>query len=150
MAVTSGPATAPAPPARRSRRRVWIVLAVVLAALGYLAWQGIDSATLYFYNADEAVARRDDLGDRRFRVQGTVEPGSVAERGGAVDFTIAFAGATVPVHHVGDPPELFQPGIPVVLEGRWEGETFASDRMMVKHSSEYKAENPDRVDPEDP
>ena len=129
----------------RTSRRVWVVVAVVLLAVGYLAWQGIGSATLYFYNADEAVARRDELGDRRFRVQGTVVDGSVAETGTAVDFTIEFAGETVPVHHVGDPPDLFQPGIPVVLEGRWEGDTFASDRIMVKHSSEYKAENPDRV-----
>jgi cytochrome c-type biogenesis protein CcmE len=124
-----------------------VVIVVVLAAIGYLAWQGIGNATLYFYNADEAVARRDELGDRRFRVQGTVVDGSVVETGAAVDFTIEFAGTTVPVHHVGDPPELFQPGIPVVLEGHWDGERFASDQIMVKHSSEYKAENPDRVEP---
>ena len=47
--------------------------------------------------------------------------------------------------HEGDPPELFQPGIPVVLEGRWSGDHFASDRIMVKHSEQYKAGNPDRV-----
>ncbi|HEX9992753.1 MAG TPA: cytochrome c maturation protein CcmE [Acidimicrobiales bacterium] len=132
---------------RRTSRRTWVVIVVVLAAIGYLAWQGIGNATLYFYNADEAVARRDELGDRRFRVQGTVVDGSVVETGAAVDFTIEFAGTTVPVHHVGDPPELFQPGIPVVLEGHWDGERFASDQIMVKHSSEYKAENPDRVEP---
>lgn len=132
---------------RRTSRRTWVVIVVVLAAVGYLAWQGIGNATLYFYNADEAVARRDELGDRRFRVQGTVVDGSVVETGAAVDFTIEFAGTTVPVHHVGDPPELFQPGIPVVLEGHWDGERFASDQIMVKHSSEYKAENPDRVEP---
>jgi cytochrome c-type biogenesis protein CcmE len=132
---------------RRTSRRTWVVVAVVLLAIGYLAWQGIGNATLYFYNADEAVARKDDLGDRRFRVQGEVVDGSVHATGAAVDFTIEFAGAAIPVHHVGDPPELFQPGIPVVLEGRWEGDTFASDLIMVKHSSEYKAENPDRVEP---
>lgn len=132
---------------RRTSRRTWVVVVVVLAAIGYLAWQGIGNATLYFYNADEAVERRDELGDRRFRVQGTVVDGSVQATGTAVDFTIEFAGASIPVHHVGDPPELFQPGIPVVLEGRFEGETFASDQIMVKHTSEYKAENPDRVEP---
>lgn len=132
---------------RRTSRRTWVVAVVVLAAIGYLAWQGIGNATLYFYNADEAVERRDELGDRRFRVQGTVVDGSVQATGTAVDFTIEFAGASIPVHHVGDPPELFQPGIPVVLEGRFEGETFASDQIMVKHTSEYKAENPDRVEP---
>ena len=28
----------------------------------------------------------------------------------------------VDVHHDGDPPELFEPGIPVVLEGRWDAD----------------------------
>ena len=49
------------------------------------------------------------------------------------------------VVHQGDPPELFQAGLPVVLEGRWQGDVFASDRILVKHSEEYKASNPDRV-----
>jgi cytochrome c-type biogenesis protein CcmE len=129
---------------------VWVAVAVVVAALGFLAFRGLGEATLYFYNADEAVAQRDELGDRRFRVQGTVVDGSVVETGSAVEFTIHFSGVHVDVVHQGDPPELFQPGIPVVLEGRWEGERFASDQMMVKHSSEYEAENPDRVAPGDP
>ena len=137
---------APATPAKRTTsRRVWLMLAVVVVAIGYLAWQGIGNATLYFYNADEAVAHKVDLGDSRFRVQGTVVDGSVHEVGAAVDFTIAFNGAEIAVHHVGDPPELFQPGIPVVLEGRWSGDHFASDRIMVKHSEQYKAGNPERV-----
>ena len=51
------------------------------------------------------------------------------------------------VHHQGDPPELFQAGLPVVLEGHWssDGTFFASDRILVKHTEEYKASNPDHV-----
>ena len=40
---------------------------------------------------------------------------------------------------------MFKPGIPVVLEGRFQGDTFASDRIMVKHSEDYVAEHPSRV-----
>ena len=68
--------------------------------------------------------------------------------GSEVDFTIAFNGATVPVHHIGgDPPELFKPGIPVVLEGHWDqsGQFFTSDTILIKHSADYKEQNPDRV-----
>ena len=60
-------------------------------------------------------------------------------------FVVAFNGTDVEVAHEGDPPELFQPDIPVVLEGRWEGEVFSSDRIMIRHSSEYEAENQDRL-----
>jgi cytochrome c-type biogenesis protein CcmE len=35
----------------------------------------------------------------------------------------------------------------VVLEGRWDRsvDVFSSDRMLVKHDEEYKAENDDRL-----
>jgi len=66
-----------------------------------------------------------------------------------VRFDVAHDDVTVAVAHQGDPPELFQPGIPVVLEGHWDGDTFASDRILVRHSSEYEAENGDRLDEAD-
>ena len=60
-------------------------------------------------------------------------------------FAIESKGVSVSVLHTGDPPELFRPGIPVVLEGRFRGTSFASDRIMVKHSESYIARHPDRV-----
>jgi len=118
---------------------------VVTAALGFLLFRGLGSATLYFRTADEAVAQRQSLGTRRFRIEGNVVPGSVRETGDQVDFTIESNRVTVPVVHHGDPPELFKPGIPVVLEGRFQGTAFASDRILVKHSEEYIAKHPGRV-----
>ena len=117
----------------------------MLAASGFLVVKSLDDASLYFLNADEAVAQRDSLGDDRFRLQGTVVDGSVQEGAEGVRFVVAFNGTDVEVAHEGDPPELFQPDIPVVLEGRWEGEVFSSDRIMIRHSSEYEAENQDRL-----
>ena len=125
--------------------RLTIVIVVVAAAIGFLVWQGLGNATLYFKTADEAVRERDELGDRRFRIEGAVLAGSVKEDGDGVDFRITAKGVEVAVRHRGDPPELFQPDIPVVLEGRWQGTTFESDRIMVRHSSEYREDNPDRV-----
>jgi cytochrome c-type biogenesis protein CcmE len=133
--------------ARTTKRRSPLAIAVlvlVLGALAFVVFRGLSSATLYFYNVDEAVERRDDLGDRRFRIQGEVQEGAVETDLGA-EFTISFNGVSVPIEHIGDPPDLFRAGIPVVLEGRWDGEVFASDRMLVKHSEEYRAENPERV-----
>lgn len=138
--MTDVPATA-----RSSTRRLWIAGAAVLAALGFLLVQGLGNATLYFRTADEAVAQRDSLGTRRFRIEGDVVGGSVRSSAAGVNFTIASHGTEVAIRHVGDPPELFKPGIPVVLEGRFQGDFFASDRMLVKHSETYVADNPGRV-----
>ena len=128
-----------------TRTRLWIAGAVVLGALGFLVFQGLGNATLYFRTADEAVAQRAELGDRRFRIEGDVVDGSVRQVGNDVTFILTKNAVEVPVRHEGDPPELFRPGIPVVLEGRFQGDHFSSDRIMVRHSETYVAENPDRV-----
>ncbi|MEY2471498.1 MAG: cytochrome c-type biosis protein CcmE [Actinomycetota bacterium] len=122
-----------------------IFLAVAVAVAGLLLWQGLKNATVYFKTADEAVAQRASLGTRRFRLEGVVEPGSVHERKQFVDFVVSENDAEVRVHHVGDPPELFKPNIPVVLEGHFDGQVFQSDRILVKHTSEYRKEHKGRV-----
>ena len=142
------PRTAPSarPALRRRNPLAYGALVLALLGVGVVAYQALTSASLYFYNADEAVAQRDELGDRRFRLQGTVRDDVVTSDDG-VAFTVTWAGEDVPVRHDGDPPELFAVGIPVVLEGRWDpsGAFFASDRILVKHSEEYEADNGDRL-----
>ena len=118
---------------------------MVAAALGFLLYRGLGDATMYFKTTDEAVADRAELGSRRFRIEGAVVAGSVRPSDDGVAFRIAGEQSQVAVFHRGDPPELFQAGIPVVLEGRFTGSRFSSDRIMVKHSEEYRADNPDRV-----
>ena len=143
--------TAPAPRVRpaaptATKWRVAAVAVVIAGAICFLVFKGLGDATVYFRTADEAVADKASLGDKRFRVEGAVVTDSVRQVGDEVHFEIISAGVVVPVVHRGDPPELFKPGIPVVLEGNWDGDVYASDRIMVKHTSEYREENPDRVE----
>jgi cytochrome c-type biogenesis protein CcmE len=138
-----------APSARARRRRpvaAYFALAAVVLGIGFVLLQGLGNATLYFRNVDEAVAQRDELGTRRFRLQGLVGD-DVVQADGAVTFTLSFNGVDLPVRHAGDPRELFGPGQSVVLEGRFvEGsEVFASDYMLVKHDEDYTDDNADRI-----
>ncbi len=132
-------------PARPRRRGVAIAALAVAAVIAFLAVRSLGASTVYFKTADEAVADKASLGNRRFRIEGTVLAGTVKASGDRTGFAIAENGTQVAVVHQGDPPELFQPGIPVVLEGRWAGDHFASDRIMVKHSAQYRARHPVRV-----
>jgi len=143
-AVASAPRRRP-PTSRRRKIGLSVVLAGLLAALAIILFEGLSNATMYFYNADEAVAKKATLEDKRFRLQGQVVAGTVRDTGETVDFDVTYNGVTVAVQNEGSPPELFQEGIPVVLEGKWQGDVFASDRILVKHTSEYKAANPGRV-----
>lgn len=130
------------PRRRRSRWAPLVVLAVVLLGIGALVYRGLNDAALYFRNADEAVAQRDDLGTKRFRLQGTVVGDPVVD-GDEVTFDVAFNGVDVAVDHTGTPPDMFKPGIPVVLEGHWNeaGDVFESDRMLIKHDESYESED---------
>jgi cytochrome c-type biogenesis protein CcmE len=138
---------APRPPAQRSRLRLGIVIALVCGAIAFLLVQGLGNATTYFRNADEALADREDLGTSRFRLQGTVADVARSDAG-ATTFTVEYHCARVPVRHDGDPPELFERGVPVVLEGRFEegSDVFASDRIMVRHTEEYRTEERERLE----
>ena len=125
----------------RSRLRLGIVIAVICGALAFLVFQGLGNATTFYRNADDAVAKHDSLGTKRFRLQGVVTPNSIKDVGTAVEFDVEFNCAVVPVHHVGSRPPLFKSGVPVVLEGAFAGgrsKTFESDRILVRHTEEYR------------
>jgi len=78
-------------------------------------------------------------------------PGTVRTLRGRSGTTVAFvvesSGVKVSVTNSGSAPQLFQPGIPVVVVGHFVGTTdrFASDQILVKHSNVYIAAHPNRV-----
>lgn len=128
----------------RSRLRLGIVVAVILGAMAFLVVQGLTGATQFYRDADDAVAARDDLGSKRFRLQGVVAPDSVEDSGADVLFEVEYNCVVVPVEHRGPrPPSLFQEGIPVVLEGAFVAGTeksFLSDKIIVRHTEEYRTD----------
>lgn len=141
-----------APPGRRfdrSRLRLGVVIAVICGALAFLVFQGLDNATQFYRDADDAVAARADLGSKRFRLQGVVRPGSITDVGPDVHFEVEYNCVVVPVEHEGTRPSLFKDGIPVVLEGAFLAgteQTFASDRIIVRHTEEYRTDESQRAE----
>ena len=144
----------PGPRSARTRRSVAaLVVVAVAAAVSLLVTNLLGDASLFFYNADEAVERRDELAGARFTLQGTPIDAPVNtfwDDRPVLAFSVGFNEVVVDVVHTGDPPELFQPGVPVVLEGAWrlgpgpgpviadDGWHFSSDRMLVKHDNDYR------------
>jgi cytochrome c-type biogenesis protein CcmE len=111
---------------------------ICLAAVAYLVFVGLSKNIVYFRTVSEAVSARSHEGDARLRMAGAVVAGSVERREDGVAFKVTEGGVVASVFHRGDPPELFKDGAPVVCEGRWQGTTFDSDRIMIKHGSEYR------------
>jgi len=143
---------APPPPPRRAKRSRYIVavggclLAVVAVVVLTVV---LSDNVVYFKTVSEAVKDRRSQGTDRFRLAGAVVPGSIVESGDGVRFSVTDGKQTVAVVHHGDPPELFKKNAPVVCEGNWAavtaGAPFESDRIMIKHGSDYA---PPKVDTE--
>lgn len=119
-----------------SKRQRVIAIVVILAALGFLLARGLANAMDYYLTAKQAVAEKAELGTKDFRIQGTVMPG-VHPVGTKLDFTIGSGDVHVRILSTGTPPQLFKVGLPVVLEGHWQGSTFLSSTIMVQHGANY-------------
>jgi cytochrome c-type biogenesis protein CcmE len=147
--LTPRTATGPAAPGAERRRRLrnGAILTVIAVVLGLVLYQALSSARVYFYNVDEAVERRAELGEDRFRMQGAVVDENGVDASCALLFSVAFGEAATEVRHVGDEPSgLFELGQNVVVEGHWDGDVFVSDQILVKHSETYVEANPERFD----
>lgn len=118
---------------------------LVIGALAIVLFNGLTNAALFYYNVDEAVAKHDQLGDQRFRMQGNVIDGTIHKTDGGVTFVIAYKDAELQVVNSGAPPELFDAEIPVILEGNFVGDEFHSDQILIRHDSSYDEKNKDRI-----
>lgn len=136
----------PRPEASRSWRN-WLIMAVFALIAGFVLFQALSEARVFFLNVDEAIERRTELADETFRMQGVVVSDALDGPEGELLFTVSYGGQDANIRHVGDEPsDLFRLGEQVVVEGHWEGETFTSNQILVKHSEEYVEDNPNRVD----
>ena len=138
----SAPDDVVAPPKKQRNLVAMGLLVLVLVAGGVIVTQFLNSAVDYFCNVDEIGVRDGCETDRRIRLQGTVDPGSVDQSApGVTAFTMSFGAATIPVRYDGDPGGIFKECIPVVVHGEIRDDVLEGDRLEVKHSSEYEAEN---------
>ena len=118
---------------------------VLVGILVFLVVKGLGSALDFYLPADQAVAQQATLGSKTFNLEGVVQPGSIRSTPDGVDFVVTSGSAHLDVHNIGSPPQLFQANIPVIAVGHFAGNLFASDQILVKHSSNYIAQHPTRV-----
>ncbi|MET9069428.1 cytochrome c maturation protein CcmE [Streptosporangium sandarakinum] len=129
----------------RVRRRLPLLLVGVAAlTLGALAFSGIGDGMVYYRTPTE-LAGRDAGPAGRLRVGGLVLPHSVRAEGDVLRFRLSDGVGAVEVLHRGEVPPVFREGQGAVAEGvLGPGGVFRSDRLMVKHSDEYRAAEPAR------
>jgi len=118
---------------------------VIIAALGFAAYQGVRSSMVYYLTTTE-FAGRPDLRAARIRLAGRVDSGSIERADGLVRFAITDGITRYRVRFAGPLPDLFAENRQVLVEGRMDpsGE-FAASQVISTHPVEYKEKYPERA-----
>lgn len=127
----------------KGKRRMWagVGLAAVVGAILYLAVGSLDDNMVYFLTPSELEAKGAEVEGQAVRLGGMVETGTVTWKPDEplLRFDLTDGDRTVPVRTTSAPPSMFQEGQGVVVEGQYGSDgVFRADRLMVKHSNEYK------------
>ena len=122
--------------------KILIGVTLVAAALGYLIYSASRSNLVYYYEIAEARAAVRP--NQQVRLSGDVVDGTIRRSAGDSRIAFEIEDATrsnrLPVVYAGLVPDIFKPGIQVVVEGRFdEAGTFQADRLTAKCPSKYQA-----------
>jgi cytochrome c-type biogenesis protein CcmE len=134
------------PIGRARSMRVLVAVLVVVAAIGYLIYTGFQSTTVYYLTVSELKAKGPAAG--AVRVAGIVQANTVqrSPSDGVIRFTIADSGGSLPVVYKGMVPDIFGPGIQVVVEGHYTADgVFQANTLLAKCPSKFTAAVPTPV-----
>ena len=96
-------------------------------------------SNLVFFFTPTQVAANEAPADKRFRIGGLVEMGSIQRNEGlTVKFAVTDTAEVIPVVYTGILPDLFNEGKGVVAQGRLSaGGIFEADEVLAKHDENY-------------
>jgi cytochrome c-type biogenesis protein CcmE len=121
-------------------RRFLIGGAIILAALSYMIYGGMQEAIVYFVTPTELKATEHSSADKFLRMGGMVVKGSMQKdlNNLTYRFDLTDGAATFPVFFKGVPPDLFTEGTGAGVEGRiGKDGVFQATLIMAKHAEEY-------------
>ena len=122
--------------------RYWRFVIPAVVALGVVVFLIFQlSSNLVFFNTPTELLEDPPAASDRLRLGGQVVEDSVVPGSGTVTFLVTDGRESITVEHSGVPPELFDAGRGVVIEGTYDGAVFRSDTMLVKHDEQYRVED---------
>ena len=125
--------------------RFGAVIAVILVALGYLAYTGVQDSKSYYVTIKELGGMGDGAYSKRLRVAGNVAPGSIKRQGTHIEFNLEEEGRTIPVVYSGTeaPPDTFKDNAQALAEGKYGRDgVFHATNIQAKCASKYAPKQP--------
>ncbi len=116
------------------------VTVVILVAMGYLAYTGVQESKSYYVTIKELRGMGDSAYSKRLRVAGNVQPGSIKRKGTQVEFVLIEQGESLPVVYSGTeaPPDTFKDDSQALADGSFGRDgVFHAKGLQAKCASKY-------------
>jgi cytochrome c-type biogenesis protein CcmE len=124
-----------------ARRKRMVMVAAIVVGVSLAAWLGTKAyqGNVMFFFDPSQIAAGEAPSEKRFRLGGMVEKGSVRKTAGTLDieFVVTDFCHTVPVAYSGILPDLFREGQGVVAHGKLQSGKFVADEILAKHDEKY-------------
>lgn len=118
-----------------------ILVVVIIGTLAWLATGGINETKSYYKTISEVRGMSEGERDKRLKVGGDVEKGSIVREGKQVRFTLRQEKLALNVVYTGtDPlPDTFRDGSQALADGKLLADgTFQASRIQAKCASKYE------------
>ena len=115
-------------------------MVVILLALGYLAYTGVQESKSYYVTIKELHGMGDGAYSKRLRVAGNVQPGSIRRSGTNMNFVLTENDQLLNVVYSGTepPPDTFKDNAQALAEGSFGRDgVFHAKQIQAKCASKY-------------
>lgn len=127
----------------KSKKRLLVVTAILLVAIGYMVYSSSASSLAYFKEIDE-VAVDDTFIGKNVRVGGLVQKGTIVQKGREYTFTIAKKedlSKKMTVTYSKQMPSQFGPEVFVIAEGKLASkDKLEANSLVTQCPSKYESE----------
>jgi cytochrome c-type biogenesis protein CcmE len=126
-----------------ANKKIKFIIGGVMIALAivFLIYTGVQSTAAYFLTVDELHAKGETIYNRTVRVSGKVDAKTIDFNNR--DLILAFdvtndTGDRIHVVFNGPKPDQMREGAEAILEGKYDGEIFTAQSLLLKCPSRYE------------
>ncbi len=135
---------------RASNKKTKFIIggAIIALAIIYLIYTGVQSSAAYFLTVDELYAKGAAMENRTVRVAGKVDATTIDfnNRDLLLQFDVmSDSGQRLRVAFNGPKPDQMREGAEAILEGKYDGQVFTAQSLLLKCPSRYEEKGIEEV-----
>ena len=120
----------------KKKRFLGLILFFVPLCFGlFFLMSALNSNIVYFISPTELIEQNKI--NQRLRLGGLVQSNSISVIGTIIKFDVTDGNNSVSVKYEGLLPDLFKEGQGVIVEGRFDSNSFNADNLLAKHDENY-------------